>query len=826
MIENEKKDSNVIIQIIEDEMKDAYLDYSMSVIVGRALPDARDGLKPVHRRILFAMHELGMSHKSPYRKSARIVGDVLGKLHPHGDSAVYDSLVRMAQDFSLRYPLVDGQGNFGSIDGDNAAAMRYTEARLKKISSEMLSDIDKETVKFMDNFDGTMQEPTVLPNKIPNLLVNGSTGIAVGMATNMPPHNLREVCNGTIALIDNPDIEDLELFEHVKGPDFPTGGIILGRHGIVEALKTGRGRIVVRSKYHIEEKKDRKSLVFTEIPYMVNKANLVEQIADLVRDKKVEGISDLRDESDREGMRVVVDLKRDAEVEVVKNQLFKFSRLQDSFSVLSLALVNNQPKMLNLREMLSVFILHRRDVVRRKTEFDLKKSEARAHILEGLLIALNKIDEVIALIKASGSSGEAKENLMSTYSLSDDQSQAILEMKLQKLAKLESTKIQEEFDELMNLILELKAILADEQKILNIIKEELTRVSEEYGDERRSLIDETEYEDVDMEDLIPEEDVIVTLSEQGYIKRTDINTYKVQKRGGVGVIGSQNKEDDFTTSLFIASTHSYLLVLTDKGMVHWLKVYKVPEGSRYSKGKAIINLIDIEKEEKISAIIPVRHFSEDEFLLMATKNGVVKKTSLSAYSRPRKGGIIASTLDEGDKVVGVALTTGDDEILLATRKGMACKFNEKDARPIGRTSRGVRGISLKKDDEVVSMILVNNETSVLTLTEKGYGKRTNAGEYRLINRGGKGVININVTAKNGRVVSVKAVNGDEQLMLTTKKGMVVRTEVSSINEIGRNTQGVKVVRLRDDDELMAAAKLILEESEESVDAVESEPSEN
>ncbi|MFT4261189.1 MAG: DNA gyrase subunit A [Candidatus Woesearchaeota archaeon] len=815
MTDNEKiEHSNIIPQVIEDEMKDAYLDYSMSVIVGRALPDARDGLKPVHRRILFAMHSLGMTHKSSYRKSARIVGEVLGRLHPHGDSAVYDSLVRMAQPFSLRYPLVDGQGNFGSVDGDNAAAMRYTEARLQKISQELLDDLEKETVDFMDNFDGTMQEPTVLPNKIPNLLINGSTGIAVGMATNIPPHNLKEVCDGAVALIENPDIEDSDLFELVKGPDFPTGGIILGRRGIYDALKTGRGRVVVRSKIHVEEKNDRKKLVVTEIPYMVNKANLVEQIADLVKDKKVEGISDLRDESDRQGMRIVIDLKRDAEVEVVKNQLFKYSRLQDSFSVLMLALVKNQPKTLNLRELLAQFILHRKDVVRRRTEFDLKKSEARAHILEGLLIALDNIDEVIALIKASGSSAEAKTNLMSSYDLSEDQSQAILEMRLQKLAKLESTKIKEEYDELMKLIKELKEILADEQKILDIIREELVNVSEQYGDDRRSAIDETEYEDVDMEDLIPEEDMVVTLSKEGYVKRTSIDTYKVQRRGGVGVIGSTNKEDDFTTSLFIANTHSYLLVFTDKGIVHWLKVYKIPESSRYSKGKAIVNLIDIGKEENISAVIPVKEFSEDKFLLIATRNGIVKKTSLSAYSRPRRNGIIACTLDEGDEVVGVKLTTGSDEVMLATRKGMACKFNEQDARPIGRTSRGVKGITLKGDDKVVSMIIVNDETDVLTLTSKGYGKRTVASMYRLINRGGKGVININCTSKNGEVVSVKSVLGDEQLMLTTKKGMVVRTKVESISSIGRNTQGVRVIRLREDDELMAAAKLILEDEQD------------
>ena len=801
----------VVPQVIEDEMKDAYLDYSMSVIVGRALPDARDGLKPVHRRILFAMHGLGINHKSPYRKSARIVGEVLGRLHPHGDSAVYDSLVRMAQTFSLRYMLIDGQGNFGSIDGDNAAAMRYTEARQAKISQELIQDIDKETVDFRENFDGTLMEPVVLPSKFPNLLVNGSTGIAVGMATNIPPHNLKEVCEGVIALINNPEIEILDLLNYVKGPDFPTGGIILGRSGILDAFKTGRGRVIVRSKVHLEE--NNRKIVVTEIPYMVNKAVLVEQIADLVKDKKVEGISDLRDESDRKGMRIVIELKRDVDPEFVKTQLFKYTRLQDSFSTLMLALDKNQPRTLNLKASLELFLEHRKDVVVRRTKFDLRKAEEKAHILEGLLIALRNIDEVIALIKASESGQDAKDKLMSKFALSDVQSQAILDMRLQRLAKLESDKIKKEYDELIEKIKEYREILASDQKVLEIIKEELREVADTYGDERRTQISEEEFEDVDMEDLIEEEDVVVTLSNTGYVKRASLDNYKIQKRGGVGIIGTENKEDDFTTNLFVANTHSYLLIFTDAGSIYWLKVYKVPEGSRYSKGKPIINLIEKEKDEKITSIIPVRDFDPEKFLFMATEKGVIKKTSLEAYSRPRRNGIRAINLDEDDKVVSVILTDGSKQILIGTRRGIACKFNETDARPIGRTSRGVRGINLSEDDKVVDMIIVDDETQVLTLSENGYGKQTNAAEYRLINRGGKGVRNLNVTSKTGNVVSVKAVSGSEQLMLITRKGMIVRTKVDDISIIGRNTQGVRVVRLREDDKLISCAKLILEDAE-------------
>ncbi|MFT4311437.1 MAG: DNA gyrase subunit A, partial [Candidatus Woesearchaeota archaeon] len=676
----------------------------------------------------------------------------------------------------------------------------------------MLIDIDKKTVKFVENFDGSLKEPSVLPAKIPNLLINGTSGIAVGMATNIPPHNLKEVCQGVIELIDNPDIDVLELLNTVKGPDFPTGGIILGRSGILDAFKTGRGRVVVRSKVHLEN--DGRKIVVTEIPYMVNKATLVEQIADLVKDKKVEGISDLRDESDRKGMRIVIELKKDVDAEFIKTQLFKYTRLQDSFSTLMLALDKNQPRTLNLKQSLELFLEHRKDVVVRRTKFDLRKAEEKAHVLEGLLVALRNIDEVIALIKASESGQDAKDKLMSNYALSEVQSQAILDMRLQRLAKLESDKIKKEYDELIEKIKEYKEILASEQKVLEIIKDELREVSETYGDDRKTEISEQEFENIDLEDLIEEEDVVVTLSNSGYVKRTSLDNYKVQKRGGVGIIGTENKEDDFTTSLFVANTHSYLLIFTDKGSMYWLKVYKIPEGSRYSKGRPIINLIEKEKEEKITSIIPVRDFDPDKFLFMATEQGVVKKTSLEAYSRPRRNGIRAINLDDGDRVVSVILTDGSKQILIGTRNGLACKFNETDARPIGRTSRGVRGIGLRDDDLVVGMIIVDDETQVLTLAENGFGKQTNASEYRLINRGGKGVRNLNVTGKTGKVVSVKAVSGSEQLMLITRRGMIVRTSVSDISVIGRNTQGVRVVRLREDDKLIGCAKLVLDEEEE------------
>jgi len=1242
------EDKRIVNAVIEDEMRQAYLDYSMSVIVGRALPDIRDGLKPVHRRILYAMNDMGIRWNTSYKKCARIVGEVLGKYHPHGDQAVYDSLVRMAQQFSLRDPLVQGQGNFGSQDGDNQAAMRYcvtgdtliltekgiipikdisstkkeakislkiksyngktnkvvkffnsgkhkiikietnngfqlkssknhpvlcwtknefgipvtewklleqittedhiiinrkhslfssknpnlkkfhptikkskninlptkinkkiafllgalvaegsfhqnkiifnnkdldyynfckntiiknfegvklyerdvkgdckefelyhkqavkflvniglkevksdkkeipdtilkskkeiitsflkglfegdgsviaktdkrhsgksieltynsksgrlifqlktlllnfgiitqkpyqdkrndcykliisgveniskfhkeigffserknkelskitkinnsrmsktdfipflneylrknykqsifqknnfdrynklrdnfikikaylkksdellltwilennyffnqvnsiqqineenvysikvdsdchsfvgngfinhnTEARLSKISQEMLQDIDKETVDWMDNFDGSLKEPRVLPCKFPNLLVNGSTGIAVGMATNIPPHNLKEVSTAVIKLIENPELKDIDLLDEIKGPDFPTGGIVAGTAGIRRAYMTGRGKAVIKARMHEEEKRNHRRIIITEIPYMINKADLVIQIADCVKDKKIEGISDLRDESDRKGMRIVIELKKDASIDVVKNQLYKYTRLQDTFGIILLSLVNNAPKILGIRTMLEEYIKHRQEVVRKRTEYDLKKAKERAHILEGLVTAIDDIDNAIALIKKSTSASEAKESLMKKYSLSEIQSQAILDMKLQKLARLEHEKIKTELEELKKTILELNIILADEQKILGIIKEEQQQIIETYGTDRKTEISEAEEDDLDYEDLIPKEDVVVTMSHTGYVKRMPLDTYRVQRRGGVGVIGADSKEDDFIEKVFIANTHSYLLVFTDKGKVHWVKVYKIPESSRYSKGKAIINLVEIDKGDTISGIIPVKEFNESQFLLIATKKGIVKKTSIVAYSKPRRGGIRAITLDEGDDIISIQLTNGTQQILLGTKKGLACKFNEKDARSIGRTGKGVIGIRLKPNDEVVGMILVNDNTNVLTLTSKGYGKQTKASEYRLINRGGKGVININLTAKNGEVVTVKYVNGDEDLMLATRNGMVVRTGVKQISTIGRNTQGVRVIKLREGDSLMSAAKILSEEEAE------------
>ncbi len=805
----------IIPQVIDDEMKDAYLDYSMSVIVGRALPDVRDGLKPVHRRILFAMDDMGIKWNTPYKKSARIVGETLGKYHPHGDSAVYDTLVRMAQPFSLRYMLIQGQGNFGSVDGDSAAAMRYTEARMAKISDELLQDIDKGTVSFVENFDGSLKEPSVLPCKFPNLLVNGSTGIAVGMATNIPPHNLGEMSEAVIALIDNPELSVSDLLNFVKGPDFPTGGIVRGRSGYFQAANTGRGKVVVRARIVEEETKKGVRLIVSEIPYMVNKSNLIMQIADCVKEKVIEGISDLRDESDRKGMRIVIELKKDANIEVVKNLLFKHTRLKETFGIIFLALVKNQPKIFTLKGLLNEFISHRKEVVRRRTEFDLKKAEDKAHVLEGLLIALDNIDDAIELVKSSESGLDAKEKLMSRFSLSEIQSQAILDMKLQKIAKLESQKIKDDHAVLLEDIKRFKQILSDDQEILNIIKEEQRDVVSKFGDDRRTEILDVEEEDVDLEDLIPDEQVVVTLSNSGYVKRIPLDTYKTQRRGGVGVIGADKKEDDFIEKVFVTNTHAYLLVFTDKGRVHWLKVYRIPEGSRQSKGKAIVNLLDL-GGERISAIIPVNEFSEDEFLFTATKKGIVKKTALSAYSRPRQGGIIGLTIDEDDSLIGVGVTNGEKQILLATKNGMACRFPESNVRPIGRTGRGVTGIRFNGDDEVIGLIITSHDTNVLTLTNKGFGKQSKVSDYRLINRGGKGVRNIKLTEKNGFVVSVKEVLGSEDLMLVTRNGMIVRTAVNQISTVGRASQGVRVIKLRESDELIGAAKIISEEEAEKV----------
>ncbi|PIN86432.1 DNA gyrase subunit A [Candidatus Woesearchaeota archaeon CG10_big_fil_rev_8_21_14_0_10_44_13] len=800
----------IIQSMIEDEMKTSYLDYSMSVIVGRALPDARDGLKPVHRRILFAMNDMGMQHNKPFKKSARIVGEVLGKYHPHGDTAVYDALVRMAQDFSLRYPLIQGQGNFGSIDGDNAAAMRYTEARLAKIAEEILTDIDKETVNFTPNFDGSLNEPLVLPSKLPNLMINGSSGIAVGMATNIPPHNIKEIIEGIMALIDNPDISIEELMKYIKGPDFPTAGIISGMNGIKETYLTGRGKITVKAKAEIEKHKDRERIILTEMPYQVNKAMLIEEIADNVKEKRIEGVSDIRDESDRDGIRVVIELKRDANSNVTLNQLFNYTRMTYTFGAIMLALVNNEPKYLNLKQMLQNYVLHRQVVVRRRTQFDLKKAEERAHIIEGLIIALNNIDDVVRKIKASKTVDNAKDMLMDDYKLSETQAKAILDMKLQKLSSLEQEKIREEHKGLLKMMEELKSILASEERILGIIKEEAVEIREKYGDERRTAIESIQEEDLVIEDLIKDEDVVVTISHQGYIKRTKLSEYKQQLRGGKGVIAAGTKEEDFVEHIFITSTHSYILFFTNKGMVYWLKVHKIPETSRQAKGKAIVNLMQLENGEKIAAFVPVKEFDDKHYLMLATRKGLVKKTNMMEYSRPRQTGIIGITLEEGDNLVNALLTDGESQVMLATSDGMAVKFHEQDARPIGRTSKGVRGITLKGDDVVVGMVKAIDDKTLLTVTENGYGKRTMISKYRIIARGGIGVINIQCTERNGKVVAVKTVDDEDDIMLISKNGITIRSPVKGISVIGRNTQGVRLMKLEAGDNVIDAASIVKE----------------
>ncbi|MBR9677574.1 DNA gyrase subunit A [Candidatus Woesearchaeota archaeon] len=803
----------IVPREINEEMKTSYLDYAMSVIVGRALPDARDGLKPVHRRILYAMNELGMASNKPFKKCARIVGEVLGKYHPHGDSAVYDSLVRMVQDFSLRYPLINGQGNFGSVDGDNAAAMRYTEARLSKAAETLLEDIEKETVNYQPNFDDSLKEPTVLPAKMPNLLVNGSSGIAVGMATNIPPHNLSEVTGALMILIDNPETSIAELMNYLPGPDFPTGATIMGKNGINSAYQTGKGHIKLKAKTIIEERKGRERIIVTELPYMVNKAALIEHIADMVKNKKIEGISDLRDESDRDGMRMIVELKKDASSDVVLNQLYKYSRLQVTFGVNMLALINNQPKLMNLKELLQHFIDHRVEVITRRTQYDLTKAQEKAHLLEGLIIALNDIDRVVELIKKSNSAEIAKTGLMQNYKLSETQAKAILEMRLQRLTGLEQEKIREEHKELLKLIEELKSILASHQKILDIIKSELEELKNKFSDARKTNILDVEDEDLDIEDLIEQEDVVVTLTHAGYAKRLPIDTYKSQRRGGKGIIATGTKEEDWVEQIFVSSTHDYLLFFTNKGKVHWLKVYKIPEASRQARGKAVINLLNLEEGEQVYSCIPIKEFDDNHYLLMATKNGVIKKTSLSAYSRPRKGGIIAINLDDNDQLINTVLTDGEQQIILASSNGKAVKFHERDARSIGRTSRGVRGISLKKGDELVGMVLANDEDALLTITENGFGKRTKISEYRLINRGGSGVINIQTTSRNGKVVSVKAVTAHDEVMLISKNGIIIRTAAQGISMIGRNTQGVRLMRMKSsDDKVVAAAKIITDDN--------------
>jgi len=805
---------------IEDQMKSAYIDYSMSVIVSRALPDVRDGLKPVHRRVLYGMLDLGVTSGKPYKKSARIVGDVLGKYHPHGDSSVYDTMVRMAQDWSLRYPLVDGQGNYGSVDGDPPAAMRYTEARLKKIAEELLSDINKDTIDYQLNFDDSIEEPTVLPTRIPNLLVNGSSGIAVGMATNMAPHNLSEVVDGIIAYIDNRDIEIAELMQHIKGPDFPTGAIIYGYAGVQDAFQTGRGRIVMRAKAEIETTKTgREQIIVTEIPYQVNKSDMIKRTADLVNEKKIEGISEIRDESDRHGMRIVYDIKRDGNASIVLNNLYKHTALQTSFSVNNIALVHGRPMMLNLKDMIYHFVEHRHEVVVRRTKFELAEAEKRAHILEGLLIALDHLDEVIQLIRSSETPEDARVGLMEKFGLSDIQARAILDMTLRRLTGLERDKIKEEYAELMKTIAYLKSILEDEGLRMKIIKDELLEVRDKYGDERRSTIVHSA-EDMRMEDFIEDEEIVITISHESYVKRTPLTEYRRQGRGGKGSLGSNTREEDFTEHIIIASAHNYMLFFTEAGRCFWLRAFEIPEGTRTSRGRAIQNIINIPKEEKIKAYIKVKNlkdteYLENNFIIMCTKRGTIKKTSLEAYSRPRANGINAININEGDQLLEACLTDGSSEIVMALRSGRAIRFNESTVRPMGRTATGVRGVTLAgPEDEVVGMISVNSsETTVLVVSEKGYGKRTDIEDYRVTNRGGKGVKTINVTEKTGRLVSIKDVTDDDDLMIINKSGIVIRIAVSELRVMGRATQGVRLISLKGDDEIASVTKVEHEDEE-------------
>lgn len=796
---------------LEEEMKSSYIDYAMSVIVARALPDVRDGLKPVHRRVLFGMHELGVPFNKPYKKSARIVGEVLGKYHPHGDTAVYDSMVRMAQEWSLRYPLVDGQGNFGSIDGDSPAAMRYTEARLARIADEMLRDLDKNTVDFTANFDDTLQEPMVLPAYLPNLLVNGASGIAVGMATNIPPHNLGEVIDGLVAIIDNPKIKPEDLMKYVKAPDFPTGGIIYGYDGVKEAFLTGRGRIVLRAKANIEVlKNDRENIIITEIPYQVNKATLIEKIAELVRDGKIEGISNIRDESDRDGMRIVIEMKRDGQPAVTLNQLFKHTQMQVTFGVIMLSLVNGAPKVLTLQQMMQYFLDHRMDVLVRRTKFDLDAAERRAHILEGYIIALDNIDEVIETIKKSRDVETAKVNLMKRFKLSEIQAKAILDMRLQRLTGLERKKIEEEYKEVIKLIQKLKAILANEKLRKQIIKDELIALREKYADERRTEIVH-DFKEFSLEDIIAEEDVVVTISHQGFIKRFPVSGYRRQARGGKGVIGAGSKEEDFIEHMFVASTHHYIMFFTDKGKCYWLKVHEIPEGGRAAKGRSILNLIEKDKEEKITAFVTVKEFTDDKFIVMATEQGTVKKTVLSAYSNIRRGGINAINLAAGDRLIEAKLSEGKNDIIIGTKGGMAIRFNEKDVRDMGRTATGVRGVRLGKDDVVIGMIVVRNATTLMVVTEKGFGKRSEIEDYRLTKRGGKGVITVKTSERNGKLIAMKEVNDSDELVIITTGGMVIRQSVAELRVMGRNTQGVRLIRLNEGDDIADIARVIPEE---------------
>ena len=807
---------------IEDEMKSAYIDYSMSVIVSRALPDVRDGLKPVHRRVLYGMYDLGVTSKSAHKKSARIVGEVLGKYHPHGDTSVYDAMVRMAQEWSLRYLLVDGQGNFGSVDGDSPAAMRYTEARMRKISEEIMADIEKETVDFQLNFDDTLYEPKVMPTRVPTLLINGATGIAVGMATNMPPHNLTEVINGTLAYIDNNEIEIDELMTHIKAPDFPTGGTIYGYEGVREAFKTGRGRIVIRAKIGFEEVDGRECIIVTEIPYQVNKADMIKRTADLVNDKKIEGIANIRDESDRNGMRIVYILKRDATPNVVLNTLYKFTQLQSSFSVNNIALVKGRPQMLNLKDMIHYFVEHRHDVVVRRTQFDLRKARERAHILEGLIIASDNIDEVIALIKASKNTEEAREKLIERFQLSDIQARAIVEMRLRQLTGLEQDKLRAEYDEIMKLIDHLQALLDDVNLRTALIKEELVEIRDKYGDARRSLI---EYSggDVSIEDLIADENVVITISHAGYIKRTNLTEYKTQNRGGVGQKSAGTRDQDFLEHMFVATNHQYMMFFTQKGKCFWMRVYEIPEGSKTAKGRALQNLINIESDDKVKAFICTQDLKDKDYinshnLIMVTKKGQVKKTSLEKYSKPRVNGVAAITIKEGDELLEAKLTNGQSQILLAVKSGKLVRFEETKTRPMGRTASGVRGITLKDDtDEVIGMVTVNDMNSeILVVAENGYGKRSSLDEYRITNRGGKGVKTLNITEKTGKLISINAVTDADDLMIINKSGLTIRMAVEDLRVMGRATQGVKLINIKGNDSIAAVTKVMKDDVAEVV----------
>ncbi|MFU0801013.1 MAG: DNA gyrase subunit A [Xylanivirga thermophila] len=807
-------EQNIIDVDIEDEMKKSYIDYAMSVIVSRAIPDVRDGLKPVHRRVLYSMYELGVTPDKPYRKSARIVGDVLGKYHPHGDSAVYDTMVRMAQDFSIRYLLVDGHGNFGSIDGDSAAAMRYTEARMSKISMELLRDINKETVDFMPNFDETLKEPVVLPSRFPNLLVNGSSGIAVGMATNIPPHNLNEVIDGVIALIDNPDMSIDEIGTYIKGPDFPTGGIILGKDAIRSYYSTGRGKVITRARTSIEEMSGNKSrIIVTELPYMVNKARLIEKIAQMVREKRIEGISDIRDESDRNGMRMVIELKRDINPNVVLNYLFKHTQMQETFGVIMLALVDGQPRVMNIKSVIFHYIDHQKDVITRRTRYDLNKALDRSHILEGLLIALDHIDAVIRLIRGSKTVQIAKKGLIDNFNLSEKQAQAILDMRLQRLTGLEREKIEEEYGELQKTIEYLQSILANEDMLYDIIKEELLEIKAKFGDERRTEIAPAEGE-IDIEDLIDEHDVVITLTHYGYVKRTPLDTYKSQRRGGRGITGLSTREEDFVEDIFITSTHQRLLFFTSLGRVYELKGYQIPEAGRQAKGTAMINLLELSPGEKVQAFIPIDDFEEGYYLVMATKNGTIKKSSLDEFTNIRKGGIIAINLKENDELIKVQLTDGDREIMIASNRGLAIRFNESEVRPMGRNAAGVKSMSLDDGEYVIDMQILGEHGDILSVSQHGYGKRTKFEEYRVTRRGGKGIKTMNLTEKTGDLVALKVVTDDDDIMMINSEGVIIRMPAKDISVMGRNTQGVMLMRMDEGEEVVSIARVDKEEEEE------------